>query len=149
MEAEIEVVMVNCIVAETVKFDDGEAEYGIPEIHESYNSHYRCRKCAWKLPLEPNELDDNVLSDWLEQQPYNRNQNEMIVKICNLDEGIAYFCQTPEECRDEVGRSVLELCCKDNECICIGKMIGYPEDCFAEKDRREFERFGLNRIFEI
>ena len=73
----------------------------------------------------------------------------MIIKICDLDEGAAYFSQTPEECRNEVERSVLQLCRKDNESISLGKTVGYPEYCFAEKDRREFERFGLNRIFDI
>lgn len=73
----------------------------------------------------------------------------MIIKICDLDEGIAYFCRAPEECRNATERSVLELCRDQNECICVGKTIGYPEGNFAEKDRREFERFGLNRIFDI
>ncbi|GEM_PF-6185498 len=74
---------------------------------------------------------------------------KVIIKICDLDEGIAYFCRTPEECRNATERSVLELCRDQNECICMGKTVGYPECGFAGKDRPEFERFGLNRIFEI
>lgn len=73
IETEIEVVMTNCIVTETVKFDDtGEAEYGIPKIHESYNERYRCKTCDWTLPVEPNKVDDNALAAWLKDQPYNQ-----------------------------------------------------------------------------
>ncbi len=61
-ETEIEVVMIDCSATETIKFKaDGEPEYGTPEIHESLNSHYQCKNCGWKLPVEPNRVDDDAL----------------------------------------------------------------------------------------
>ena len=71
-ETEIEVCMTDCIVSETIKFDvDGDPEYGTPKIHESLNSHYQCKDCGWKLPVEPNRVDDDALLEWLCDQPQN------------------------------------------------------------------------------
>ena len=40
-ETKIEVVMIDCTVTETIEYNDnGELEYGTPEIHDSLNSHY-------------------------------------------------------------------------------------------------------------
>ena len=73
---EIEVGMTDCIVTETIEYNDnGEPEYGTPEIHESVNSHYQCKNCGWKLPIEPNQVDDDVLLEWLREQPQNSNRN--------------------------------------------------------------------------
>ncbi len=75
-ETEIEVVMIDCTVTETIKYNNnGELEYGIPEIHESLNAHYQCKKCGWKLPVEPNPVDDDALLEWLREQPQNSNRN--------------------------------------------------------------------------
>ena len=53
-------------------YSSGETEYGFPKIHESYNSHYQCENCGWKLPVELNAVDDNALEEWPAEQPYNR-----------------------------------------------------------------------------
>ena len=75
-DTEIEVVMTDCIVTEAIKYNNsGEAEYGTPEIHESLTSHYQCRNSGWKLPVEANQVDDDVLLEWLKEQPQNSNRN--------------------------------------------------------------------------
>lgn len=75
-ETEIEVCMTDCIVSETIKFDvDGDPEYGTPKIHESLNSHYQCKDCGWKLPVEPNRVDDDALLEWLRGRPQNFDRN--------------------------------------------------------------------------
>ena len=76
-ETKIEVVMTDCIVSETIEFeDDGEAVYGYPEIHQSLNSHYECSKCGHELPVEDFDLvGDDALEEWLRKQPYNQKQS--------------------------------------------------------------------------
>ena len=75
-ETQIEVVMINCTVTETIVYNDnGELEYGTPEIHESLHYHYQCKNCGWKLPVEANQVDDDVLLEWLKEQPQNSNRN--------------------------------------------------------------------------
>ena len=71
---EIEVVMTDCVVSETIKYNDiGGAEYGTPEIHDSVNSHYQCKTCGWKIPVEAHPVDDDALLEWLSKQPQNSN----------------------------------------------------------------------------
>lgn len=75
----VEIVMTDCTVSETVEFNEsGDMEYGIPQIHESCNSHYQCTVCGWRLPIVPHEVDDDALTEWLEKQPYNlKHQTEV------------------------------------------------------------------------
>ena len=67
----IEVVMTDCIVSEEIHYQNGELVYGFPKIHDSLNSHYQCKNCGWKLPIEANQVDDDVLLEWLHDQPQN------------------------------------------------------------------------------
>lgn len=74
-EQEIEAYMSDAIVSCTVEVSESsELKYGYPEIHESINAHYCCRKCGWRLPVEPNTVDDDALLDWLEKQEYNQEE---------------------------------------------------------------------------
>ena len=95
-ETEIEVCMTDCIVSETVKFDvDGDPEYGTPKIHESLNSHYQCKDCGWKLPVEPNRVDDDALLEWLCDQPQNSDRNfaeELFLLIRKTGHPAVRFC---------------------------------------------------------
>lgn len=51
-ETEIEVVMIDCTVTETIKYNNnGELEYGTPEIHESLNAYYQCKNAAGNFRL--------------------------------------------------------------------------------------------------
>jgi len=74
-EQEIEVYMSDAIVSCAVEVSEpSELKYGYPEIHESINNYYCCRKCGWRLPVEPNSVDDDALLEWLEQQEYNQGE---------------------------------------------------------------------------
>lgn len=72
-ETKIEVVMDACVVSETVDFEeDGEAVYGYPKIHESHNVRYQCANCGYVIPVEPDDIDDDKLFEWLKEQEYNK-----------------------------------------------------------------------------
>ena len=72
-ETKIEVVMDHCVVSETVEFeDDGEAIYGFSEVNESHNVRYQCFKCGYVIPVEPDDVGDDILFEWLKEQPYNK-----------------------------------------------------------------------------
>lgn len=137
-EAEIEVIMIDCSVTETVKFDvDGDPEYGTPKIHESLNSHYQCKDCGWKLPVEPNRVDDDALLEWLRDRSQNfdwnfaeelfrliRKTGHPAVRFCgwtlDLNEMQSYpppslrgFCNTTYSERNLLCDSDLRSICRD------------------------------------
>ena len=139
-EAKIEIVMVDCTISQTIKFNpEGEPKYGIPKIRESLRSHYQCNACGWHIPVEPDFFNDNTLLKWLETQqqvpdsPEDyaemlfqtiRKTDHTAVKFCNwlldLREkqnippcGLSGFCSTTYTDSDPAQDKDLRMICRD------------------------------------
>lgn len=72
-EQDVEVYMSDVTASCVIDISEPtELKYGTPELHESTNDHYCCRKCGWELPVEPHAVDDDALIEYLEKQDYNQ-----------------------------------------------------------------------------
>ncbi len=83
-EQEIEVYMSDVTASCVIDISEpAELKYGTPELHESTNERYCCRKCGWELPVEPHTFDDDALIEYLEKQDYNQveSSNEELKRI--------------------------------------------------------------------
>ena len=77
-DQEIEVYMSDDVVSCTIDFSEpSELNYGYPELHQSTNDYYCCRRCGWILPITPNSTDDDALLNWLKEQEYNKQKPKM------------------------------------------------------------------------
>lgn len=139
-ETNVEIVMVNCTVSQTIKFSMiGKPEYGIPRIRENLRSHYQCNACGWHIPVEPDSFNDNTLLKWLETQQQVpdspeayaeklfqtiRKTGHTAVKFCNwlldLQEkqnippcGLSGFCSTTYTDSDPAQDRDLRIICLD------------------------------------
>ena len=75
-EQEVEVYMSDVTASCVIDISEpAELKYGTPELHESTNDRYCCRKCGWELPVAPHAVDDDALIEYLEKQDYNQVEN--------------------------------------------------------------------------